>query len=96
VTVINPEPALTMRVEPKVTWTTAASYIATALGLILNSILSGDPSGIIVAELPAWVEALLLPLLPAVIAFLSGYQARHQWRVKPGASGGISGSTEVG
>jgi hypothetical protein len=95
-TIINPEPALTMRVEPKVTWTTAGGYLATALAFLLNSLLSGDQMGVIATQLPAWLEAILLPLLPAVIAFLSGYQARHQWRVKPGAQGGISGSTEIG
>ena len=95
-TVINPEPANTKAPEPKVKAATVGSYAAGAIGLFLVNLLTGAENELILASIPDWAEALILPVLPAIVAFGAAYNAKHQWRVRPGASGGASGSTELG
>jgi hypothetical protein len=96
VTVINPEPAGTSKVEPKVTAATVGSYVAGVIALLLTNLLTGSDNELISATIPDWLESFLLPILPSLVAFLSSYQARHQWRVRPNARGGATGSTELG
>lgn len=95
-TIINPEPARTRKIEPKVTAATVGSYVAGFLALFITNLATGSDNELISATIPDWLEAVLYPLLPAVVAFLSSYNARHQWRVQPGARGGATGSTELG
>ena len=95
-TLINPEPAATKKTEPKVTAATVGSYVAGFLALLITNLATGSDNELISATIPDWLEAILDPLIPALVAFLSGYQAKHQWRVRPGARGGATGSTELG
>jgi len=96
VTVINPEPANTRKVEPKVTAATVGSYVAGFLALFITNLATGSDNELISATIPDWLEAVLYPLIPAVIGFLTSYNAKHQWRVRPNARGGATGSTELG
>lgn len=95
-TVINPEPANTTKVEPKVTAATVGSYLAGFLALLITNLATGSDNELISATLPDWLEAILYPILPALSAFILAYFQKHQWRVRPGAQGGARGSTEVG
>lgn len=95
-TLINPEPANTRAVAPKVAWGTIAGYVVPFLGLALSDLLSTSGDGIINTPLPPWAETILLPIVPALATFLAAYNARHQWRVRPRAQGGPTGSTELG
>lgn len=95
-TVTSPEPANTRAVEPKVKAATVGSYLAGVLGLALVNAFTGNDNELIVAVLPDWVEAFVLPIIPALVAFLASWNASHQWRVNPRASGGATGSTRVG
>ncbi len=95
-TIINPEPANTSAVAPKVAWATAGSYVAGVVGLALVNAFTANENQLLIDALPDVLEAFVLPVIPAVVAFLGGYSARHQWRVRPNAQGGATGSTELG
>jgi len=96
VTLINPEPARTSKVEAKVKWATIGSYVVGVLGVALVNLLTGNENELLIEALPDAVEAFVLPIVPALSALVFGYQAKHTWRVRPNANGGASGSTEVG
>lgn len=93
-TIINPERADTGRVEIKVKW----GAIGGALGAVLLPILAAvlTPENEVISGLPDFVWVILTGLVPGIVALGAGYKARHTWRVKPGAQGGPTGSTEVG
>lgn len=95
-TVINPQPANTRKPEAKVTAATVGSYLAGFLGLFITNVVTGNENELISATIPDWAEAILYPLIPALVAFLTAYNTKHTWRVRPGAQGGARGSTEVG
>lgn len=64
-------------VEQKVVASTGAAYVA---AFFLTAFINGAQSedhALLLGALPEWVEVVLLPLLPAVATFLSGYMARH-------------------
>lgn len=62
-------------VEAKVKASTAGSYLASVAGLSVLDAVAGMPR--LVGFLPDMLEPLVLALVPAAAAFLSGYQARH-------------------
>ena len=95
-TIINPEPANTRKIEPKVTAATVGSYLAGFLALVITNLATGADNELISATIPDWLEAILYPLLPALSALFLAYFQKHQWRVRPGAQGGARGSTELG
>lgn len=65
-------------VEAKVKAATAGTYLASAAALAVLNAVQADAS--LIAGLPDWLEALLLPLVPTAIAFISGYEAPHTQR----------------
>lgn len=82
-----PSPAAPAKpVEKKVTWATVGTYLGSVAGLAILNAVSSDAT--LISGLPDWLETLLLPVIPAGIAFLSGYQARHTPRpdLVPGAA----------
>jgi hypothetical protein len=95
-TVIRPEPANTRSVEPKVKWATIGSYVVGVVAVGIVNALTGNDNELLIEALPDAAEAFVLPIVPAVSAFVFGWYAKHQWRVRPNAQGGASGSTEVG
>lgn len=78
--IVNPEPANTGRVAPKVTWATVGAYLAGVIALALVNAFDAD-STLLTDAIPDMYEPFVMPLVPALIAFVSGYVAKHQWRV---------------
>jgi hypothetical protein len=77
-TIVNPEPDNTTKVEPKVKWATVGTYL---LGVVALAIFNGvTDSTLLVDALPDWVEPFVLPIVPAIGAAIAGYSAKHQWR----------------
>lgn len=71
-----PEPIVgTGPVESK---TTAASYAAYAGAFVLFAILTSTATDL--SFLPDWLETIVYPLVPALVALLGGYMKNH----KPG------------
>lgn len=95
-TLINPEPARTAKIEPKVKWATIGTYLVSFVAVALVNAFTGNGNELLIEALPDSIEAFVLPIVPAVSAFVFGWNAKHQWRVTPNAQGGASGSTEVG
>ncbi|MFE2936654.1 holin [Streptomyces sp. NPDC059278] len=61
-------------VEAKVKAASAATFLVGIAIAVLNAI-TADSS--LLGPLPSWVQAPLLALVPAALAWLAGYQARH-------------------
>lgn len=61
-------------VEAKVIASTAASSAAGIGVAVLNDVES-DHS--LMGGTPAWLQALILVVVPPVVTFLAGYQAKH-------------------
>jgi hypothetical protein len=90
-TITRPEPASTNKVEPKVAWASIGTYIAGVVLLALVNALDENTT-LLTDAIPDMFEPFLLPLVPALVALVSGFAARHQWRAAPRADG----STTVG
>lgn len=88
----NPEPANTTKMEPKVLAATLGTYLAGVVSLALVNAFTGNDNQLLIDLLPDTIEPFLLPVVPAVVASIAGWAARHQWRVLPGAPGGASTS----
>lgn len=70
-----PALSITGKVEKKVTAATIGTYVA---GVVLLAILTGVQSNPgLISGFPDWLESILLPLVPAAVAFLSGWNAKH-------------------
>lgn len=76
----NPEPTATRKVEPKVWWATIGSYLAGVVGLCLVNAFTANDNELLFATLPDPIETFVIPFVPGVVAFISGFSARHQWR----------------
>jgi hypothetical protein len=90
----NPEPANTQAIAPKVKWSAVGSTAASMALFLLAAVL--DPQNEIISGLPDWATLLVGGAVTGIVSLAVGYGAKHQWRVKPGAHGGATGSTEVG
>ncbi|MEU2674229.1 holin [Streptomyces sp. NPDC007164] len=64
-------------VEAKVKAASAATFLAGLAVAVLNAIVADNS---LLGPLPGWVQAPLLALVPAALAWLAGYQARHTVR----------------
>jgi hypothetical protein len=65
-------------IETKVKAATAATYLGVAALLAVFGVISDNP--LLISGLPDWVEALIIPLVPTLITFLSAYNANHTYR----------------
>ncbi|MFJ4916045.1 holin [Streptomyces sp. NPDC088726] len=61
-------------IESKVTAATVMTFVVGLAAAVLNAV-QADSS--LLGPLPAWLQAPLLSLVPAGLAFLAGYRARH-------------------
>ncbi|WP_327333726.1 holin [Streptomyces anulatus] len=64
----------TAPVEAKVKAASIATFLAGLAIAVLNTV-AADSS--LLGPLPSWVQAPVLALVPAGLAWLAGYQARH-------------------
>lgn len=70
-------------IETKVKASAAAAYVGST-GLLASLTAVQDQPGL-VGWMPTWVAPFVLGLLPAGIAAVSGYRARHTPRTDPAA-----------
>lgn len=61
-------------IEAKVTAATAASFAVGVVVAVLNAIVA-DAS--LLGPLPPWAQSVVLGVAPAMLTFLSGWQAEH-------------------
>ncbi|WP_329592100.1 holin [Streptomyces sp. NBC_01362] len=64
-------------IEAKVKAASAGAFLAGLAVAVLNAI-TADSS--LLGPLPSWVQAPLLALVPAALAWLAGYRAKHTVR----------------
>lgn len=79
-TIVNPEPNNTFAIAPKVKWAGIGAYLGGVVGLALLGAFTGADNALLIEVLPDPAEAFILPAVPAIVAALSGYLAKHQWR----------------
>lgn len=79
-TIVNPEPNRTNAVEPKVKWATLGAYLSGVVALALVNAFTGDDNALLIEVIPDMVEPFILPVVPAAVAAISGFFAKHQWR----------------
>ena len=65
----------TAPIEQKVKAATAAAYLGST-GLLAALTAVQDQPGL-VGFLPAWLSPFVLPIVPAAVTLVAGYQARH-------------------
>lgn len=68
-------PASKGPVEKKVTWSALGAYVAGVVVLAVLQLVGADPT--LISGMPDWLEAVLVPMIPAVVSFVGGYVARH-------------------
>ncbi len=62
-------------IEKKVTYASLGTYIGTAVLLIVAEAVNKDAT--LISGLPDWAEALIVPVIPSLITFLTGYRTAH-------------------
>lgn len=67
-------------VETKVKATTTVTFLASLLLAVLNAV-SADSA--LLDPLPAWLQAVVVALVPTAVTFLAGWQAKHTPRPTP-------------
>lgn len=65
-------------VEAKVKAATTGTFVVSLILAVLND-LNGDAS--LLAPLPAWIQGVVIAVVPSGITFLTGWQARHTSRI---------------
>lgn len=65
-------------IEAKVKSATSATFVVSLVLAVLNGVVADDS---LLQPLPAWLQAIVIPVVPAAITFLSGWQAKHTPRV---------------
>ncbi|PRX66090.1 hypothetical protein B0I32_106226 [Nonomuraea fuscirosea] len=71
----DPEPTYTRPVETKVKAMTLTAYLSGVAGMAILQTVADAPS--LIAFLPDWVEAVILPLVPTALSAVAGWKARH-------------------
>ncbi|MFH8369206.1 holin [Streptomyces sp. NPDC018031] len=65
----------TAPVEAKVKAATTGTLLVSLLLAVLNT--AQEDGGALLDPLPEWLQAIVIALIPPVVTFLSGWQARH-------------------
>jgi hypothetical protein len=79
-TVNDPLPNHTNQVEPKVKWQALAMYVVASVLLFVYELVTGNENELLVTVLPDYLEAFVLPLVPALGGLIVAFYTRHQWR----------------
>jgi hypothetical protein len=66
-------------VEAKVKAATSATFLVSLLVAVLNAVVADDS---LLQPLPAWLQALVIAVAPAVVTFVSGWQTKHTPRIR--------------
>lgn len=74
-------------VERKVTFATIGAYLGGLALMAMVNAVSSDPG--LVGALPDTLEMFVVPVIPTVVAFLSGWVARHTPRPDLPAGGQV-------
>lgn len=61
-------------VEAKVKAATSATFVVSLVIAVLNAVAADDK---LLGPLPAWLQPLVIALVPAAITYLAGWQAKH-------------------
>lgn len=64
-------------VEAKVKTTTLATYLTTFGLTVLVYVVQNVDHALLLGFLPRWAESLLLPMVPSLIIFVTGWATRH-------------------
>lgn len=67
-------------VEKKVTAATTATFLVSLVIAVLNQLVADNS---LLGPLPSWLQPVIIAVAPALITFLSGWQAPHTPRVTP-------------
>lgn len=67
-------------IEAKVKASTAASFVASLLIMVLNVVVANNQ---LLHPLPAWLQAFIIAVAPTLVTFLAGFKAPHSPRVGP-------------
>lgn len=67
----------TAKIESKVWWATAGAYVAGVVALAIVNAVTGDDNALLLAALPDAIEPFVLPIVPAVVSFITGWAAKH-------------------
>ncbi len=76
----DPLPNKTNKPEPKVVWSAVGAYLASLVFLVLLNALTSNNNELLFDLLPDAIEVFVVPFVPGIVAFVSGFAARHQYR----------------
>lgn len=62
-------------IEKKVTAATIATYFGSVVMLAILGAVSSNP--LLISGLPDWIEAILIPVIPALVTFFTAYRTAH-------------------
>jgi hypothetical protein len=65
------------KVERKVTMATLGAYLGGVVILAVVNAFTSNDNQLLLATLPDVVEPFLLPVVPAVVTFISGWASKH-------------------
>ncbi len=65
-------------VEAKVKAATSATFVVSLVIAVLNGVVADDS---LLKPLPAWLQPVVIALVPTAVTFLSSWQAKHSPRV---------------
>lgn len=68
-------PATPAPIEKKVKAATVATYVGSVIILAVLGAVSSNP--LLISGLPDWIEAILIPVIPALVTFFTAYQTEH-------------------
>lgn len=62
-------------VEKKVKAATVATYLGSVIVLAVLGAVSSNP--LLISGLPDWIEAVVIPVIPALVTFFTAYRTAH-------------------
>lgn len=71
------KPAPSLKPERKTALGTLAFYLAGVGGLAVINGITGNDNELLIWALPDWLEAFVLPVVPAAVGFATGWITRH-------------------
>jgi hypothetical protein len=66
-------------IETKVKAATSATFVVSLLIAVLNGVVADDS---LLKPLPAWLQPVIIAVVPTLVTFLSGWNAAHTPRAE--------------